>query len=171
MNQINQAETMESCSNLQADRDLLVNENIGLAYSFAKNCQNRGLPLEDLRQEALLGLLEAAEHFEPERGLKFGTYAGYWIKKRLLAALEQENKAVRNTEPLGERDLADHKQQVDARIESSITFPSAMPDLERGVLQLSLNEGLALKEVASRLGISVERVKQLRGKALRRLRS
>ncbi|MDI9524753.1 MAG: sigma factor-like helix-turn-helix DNA-binding protein, partial [Candidatus Cloacimonadota bacterium] len=66
---------------------------------------------------------------------------------------------------------ADHKQQVDARIESSITFPSAMPDLERGVLQLSLNEGLALKEVASRLGISVERVKQLRGKALRRLRS
>ena len=39
MNQINQAEAMESCSNLQADRDLLVNENIGLAYSFAKTAR------------------------------------------------------------------------------------------------------------------------------------
>ena len=170
MKQTNRTDATGSCAGLHADRDGLVNAHIGLAYSFARGCQNRGLPLEDLRQEALLGLLEAAERFDPGRGTQFGTYAVHWIRKRLLAALDSEKAVTSNTEPLGERDLAAPDTQTEPRLEPAICFPASMPVLEQGALHLSINQGLTLKEVAIQLGISVERVKQLRGKALRRLR-
>ena len=153
-----------------SERDSLVNRHIGLACKFALDCQNRGLPLEDLRQEALLGLLEAAQRFEPERGWNFSTYACHWIKKRLRSALARENPAGWKTEPLGERDVAAPDSQNPDLASSEISFPLSMPAAERRVLLLSINQGLPLKEVAARLGISVERVKQLRSKALRRIK-
>ncbi|MDD4223971.1 MAG: sigma-70 family RNA polymerase sigma factor [Candidatus Cloacimonetes bacterium] len=155
------------------ERDRLIENHLRLAYKYAQKYQNRGLPLEDLRQEALLGLLEAARRFEPERGWNFSTYACPWIKKRLLAALAKEKRATAGTEQLGERDLPApelvHRENLEASPDSF--FPLSMPADERRVVLLSVNKGLPLKEVANRLGISVERVKQLRGKALRRLRN
>ncbi|MCB5247494.1 MAG: sigma-70 family RNA polymerase sigma factor [Candidatus Cloacimonetes bacterium] len=153
------------------ERDRLIESHIRLAYKFALGFRNRGLPLEDLRQEALLGLLEAAERFEPERGWNFSTYAGHWIKKRLLAALAKEKTATWGTEQLGETDVAaPESPELGNSQDQALTFPKSMPADERRVVLLSVNKGLPLKEVANRLGISVERVKQLRGKALRRLR-
>ncbi len=163
-------DTAESGHSIHENRDRLISEHIGLAYKFAGGCQNRGLPLEDLRQEALLGLLEAASRFDPERGLKFGTYAGHWIKKALLAALERENCTTRSTELLGERDPAAPDTREEQQCAAPISFPDCLPALERAVLALSINQSLSLKEVARHLDISVERVKQLRGKALRRIR-
>lgn len=77
------------------DPERIVADFKNLAYGLAKSYQFCGLPLDDLRQEALLGLLDAAGKFDPGRGVLFSTYATWWIKKRLLRAARQETKALR----------------------------------------------------------------------------
>ena len=77
------------------DPERIVADFKNLAYGLAKSYQFCGLPLDDLRQEALLGLLDAAGKFDPGRGVLFSTYATWWIKKRLLHAARQETKALR----------------------------------------------------------------------------
>ena len=65
------------------DADTLLRDYGNLARGIARRYRGRGLPLEDLHQEALLGLLQAAKSYR-DRGASFATYAVYWIKKRIL---------------------------------------------------------------------------------------
>ncbi len=68
----------------------LVTENLRLVYTVAKQYHARGMASEDLAQEGMVGLIKAAERFEPERGLKFGTYAVYWIRAYILIAIQND---------------------------------------------------------------------------------
>ena len=66
----------QSCAPVdRADRDELIDSHIGLARSLARRFANRGERLDDLEQVALLGLVGAAERFDPSRGLQFSTFA------------------------------------------------------------------------------------------------
>src|SRR5258706_15815182 len=56
-------------------RDEIVGSQVGLAEYLARRFKNRGEPIEDLIQVALLGLLKAVERFDPSRGLEFSTFA------------------------------------------------------------------------------------------------
>lgn len=79
----------------------LVRANLRFAISEAKRYQNRGLPLEDLIQEANRGLVRAAQKFDPEAGNKFITYAVWWIRQAIRKALAEQSHSVRL--PLGRR--------------------------------------------------------------------
>lgn len=57
------------------DRDQAVRENIGLVHSCARHFRGRGVEYDDLFQAGCLGLVKAVDHFDPERGVKFSTYA------------------------------------------------------------------------------------------------
>ena len=61
-------------------RERLVRFNLRLALSIARRYAGRGLPLEDLMQEGTLGLLRAAERYDPDLGYRFSTYATWWIR-------------------------------------------------------------------------------------------
>ena len=76
-------------------RDHLVRANLRLVVRVARAYAGRGLPLEDLIAEGNLGLLRAAEGFEPARGLRFSTYACYWVRQSVKRALTNTAKAVR----------------------------------------------------------------------------
>lgn len=83
-----------SGGNRQALNDL-VEANLGFVVKVACEYRNLGLPLEDLLNEGNLGLLHAAQRFDAERGNKFVTFAVWWIRKSILAALNQHVSLVR----------------------------------------------------------------------------
>lgn len=76
-------------------RDRLVECNQGLVHKIASDYIGRGLDYEDLVGEGNLGLLRAAEEFDPAFNVRFSTYAAYWIKQAIRAALSDRARTVR----------------------------------------------------------------------------
>ena len=119
----------------------LVTKNLRFVISVAKKYQNRGLPLVDLIGEGNLGLLTAARKFDPAHGVKFISYAVWWIRQAILASLARSGRMVRV--PLNR--TADLSRIVRAS-ES---------------LRQSLGREPTAEEISSHLGLSVELVQSL----------
>lgn len=73
----------------------LVKRNLRFVISVAKRYQNRGLPLTDLIGEGNIGLMTAARKFDPDQGVKFISYAVWWIRQSILASLAKHGRTVR----------------------------------------------------------------------------
>lgn len=73
----------------------LVSSNLRLVIQIARRFQGRGLELEDLIQEGNLGLIRAAELFDPDRGIRFSTYATRWIVQKLSRACDNHSRVIR----------------------------------------------------------------------------
>ena len=67
--------------------DEMIESNLGLLYAVARTYRGRGVPFEDLVQEGGIGLVSAAERFDHDRGVKFSTYAVWWIRRAILDAM------------------------------------------------------------------------------------
>ncbi|MEE9208302.1 MAG: RNA polymerase sigma factor RpoD/SigA [Gemmatimonadota bacterium] len=76
-------------------RETLVRSNLRFVISVAKRYQNRGMAFADLVQEGNVGLITAAVKFDPDQGVKFISYAVWWIRQAILAALAKQSRAVR----------------------------------------------------------------------------
>jgi RNA polymerase primary sigma factor len=87
-----------------AAKDQLVNSNLRLVIANARKYQGHDLPLLDLIQEGILGLIRAAEKFDWRKGYKFSTYATFWIRQALQRALDNRSRTIRIPVHLGQRE-------------------------------------------------------------------
>jgi RNA polymerase primary sigma factor len=88
---------------LQA-KEQLVNSNLRLVISNARKYQGLELPLLDLIQEGILGLIRAAEKFDYRKGFKFSTYATFWIRESIQRAIANRARTIRIPVHIGQRE-------------------------------------------------------------------
>ncbi len=96
---INQAEEVNLAQRIRAGEaealDKLVRSNLRFVVSVAKKYQNQGVSLADLINEGNLGLIRAAHKFDETKGIKFISYAVWWIRQAILQALAEQSRIVR----------------------------------------------------------------------------
>lgn len=76
-------------------RERFINSNLRLAYSIAKKHKATGIDLEDLIQEANIGLMRAVDKYDPERGFRFATMASWWIEQAVNRGICNKSRAIR----------------------------------------------------------------------------
>jgi RNA polymerase primary sigma factor len=99
-------------------KERLVNSNLRLVISNARKYQGHELPLLDLIQEGILGLIRAAEKFDYRKGYKFSTYATFWIRESIQRALANRGRAIRIPVHIGQRErkIGHAEQALAARL-------------------------------------------------------
>lgn len=89
------AEVLAATSRLRAARDILVVSNLRLVMSIARKYTWSSMSFADLVQEGNLGLIKASEKFEHRRGLRFSTYATWWIRQAVSRAIADQARMIR----------------------------------------------------------------------------
>ena len=79
----------------KAAKERLIQCNLRLVVSIAKQYSYRGIPMADLIQEGNIGLMRAVEKFEYHRGFKFSTYATWWIRQAVVRSIESSCRTIR----------------------------------------------------------------------------
>jgi RNA polymerase primary sigma factor len=123
-------------------RSKLIERNLRLVIPVAKKYRGMGLPFGDLIQEGNIGLMRAADKFDPEKGFRFSTYATWWIRQAIQRAVADKGRTIRVPVHMGE------KIRKMAR-----TYNELSAELEREPTD---------EEVAERLGWDVDRVKDVK---------
>ncbi len=85
-------------------KERLVNSNLRLVISNARSYEGLDLPLLDLIQEGMLGLIRAAEKFDWRKGYKFSTYATFWIRESIQRAIANRSRPIRVPVHIGQRE-------------------------------------------------------------------
>jgi RNA polymerase primary sigma factor len=76
-------------------KDRMINANLRLVVAQARRYQGHGLPMEDLVQEGMLGLIRAVEKFDWRKGFKFSTYGTLWIRQAIQRGLQNHGRTIR----------------------------------------------------------------------------
>ena len=167
----------------------IVRHNLKFVAKIAKGYRNQGVPYEDLISEGNLGLIHAIEKYDTERGVPFPSYAVWWIRNSMREAIEKRNNAVfdnaENSEEKyyeifheGERINEDFERKLDELQERNASVSmllECLQERERRIITLfyGLNGGkeMTLDEVSDRMNLTIERVRQIKDKAMMKIKS
>lgn len=110
-----------------AARKQLIEANLRLVIKLIAKYQHCGLPFEDLVQEGNMGLIDAVERFDHQRGVRFATYAGWWIKQHVLRAAANHGRTIRRPPWLIQE--MGHLRKTRAALESKLQRPPTDAEL------------------------------------------
>lgn len=122
-------------------RNYLINCNLKLAYLVASKYDQKGIPILDLIQQANIGLMNAVDRYNPNRGTKFSSYAVFWIKQSIFLYIERQCRMIRLPKYVNE-ELKKIRQLQEKNYRTHQTY-------------------LSDDEVATALNLSIARVKYL----------
>jgi RNA polymerase primary sigma factor len=126
-------------------KERLVNSNLRLVISNARSYEGLDLPLLDLIQEGMLGLIRAAEKFDWRKGYKFSTYATFWIRESIQRAIANRARQIRVPVHIGQRE----RRIGRARASLIATLGREPTDEEIAeAAELELREVLATRDIA-----------------------
>ena len=131
----------------------LVTAYMRLAISMAARFRRYGAPMNDLIQEASLGLMKAAEKFDPDRGVRFSTYAVWWIQAGIQDHVRRNWSLVRTGSTSGQKALFFNLRRVQAKLEREAR--------ERGEV---LDSAQLREKVASEIGVTLAEVQMMEGR-------
>jgi RNA polymerase sigma factor (sigma-70 family) len=151
--------------------DEKISQLFPLVKSIALKYASNNHPLEDLMQEGMIGVIKAVDNFDDSKDTKFSTYAVFWIKKYILDYIAKDSNLAFSEYNENQHDISYDSIQTTSSDTISIDFPPAFPALEKQVIIQLYQHEFTLSEVAKQLKLPRERVRQLREKALRRLKS
>lgn len=125
----------------------LITAYMRLAISMASKFKRYGAPMNDLIQEAGLGLMKAADKFDPDRGVRFSTYAVWWIKASIQDHVMRNWSMVRTGSTSSQKSLFFNMRRVQARLEREAS--TAGQELDRHQLRqmISVEIGVPLHDV------------------------
>jgi RNA polymerase sigma factor (sigma-70 family) len=118
-------------------REQFIQSNLRLVVSFAKAFQNRGVALMDLVLEGNVGLIKAADRFDPELGHRFSTYAKWWIQKEIRAFIDEQKRVIQL--PENARALMNQYRGKRVQMEQAMGRPPALHEVAEA-LQLTASE-------------------------------
>src|SRR5262249_34842247 len=108
-------------------RDHLVRANLRLVVNIARSYGGKGMDLPDLIAEGNLGLLRAAEGFDPTMGTRFSTYASYWIRQYIKRGLLNTGKTIRL--PAYTNDLMNKWRRATAQLQDELGRPPTQEEV------------------------------------------
>ena len=119
-------------------KNQLVNANLRLVVSIARRYSGHGIPMQDLVQDGNIGLIKAADKFDPDKDCRFSTYATWWIRQTIGRGLADKSRSIR---------VPVHVHETMSRV-----YKTA------GELEEQLGRTPTGKEIAGKLGMSQEKV-------------
>ena len=131
----------------EASLHRLINAYMRLAISMAYKFKRYGAPMNDLIQEAGLGLMKAAEKFDPDRGVRFSTYAVWWIKASIQDYVMRNWSMVRTGSTSSQKSLFFNMRRVQARLEREAAAAGETLDKHQLLQMISTEVGVPLHDV------------------------
>lgn len=169
----------------------LINANLRFVVSVAKKYRSSGVPFHDLISEGNIGLMKAARRFDGTKGIKFISYAVWWVRSAIRECIETHNKGSEyqsdeyNTIMCRDSEFEFNPNIINEEYESDlINFNSrkdAVDDLMRSLNEretkillmyfgFGRKEGCTLDEIGSELNLTKERVRQIKDDALSKMK-
>ena len=129
-------------------KNTMINANLRLVVSQARRYQGLGLPLEDLVQEGMLGLIRAVEKFDWRRGFKFSTYGTLWIRQAIQRGLQNSGRTIRIPVHVAQRQVKVRK--VEAQLSAALSREPTDEEIA-AVAELPIEQVVEIRELSRSL--------------------
>ncbi len=126
-------------------KERMINSNLRLVVSQARRYQGHGLPMEDLVQEGMLGLIRAVEKFDWRRGFKFSTYGTLWIRQAIQRGLQNHGRTIRVPVHVAQRQVKVRK--IESELSGRLSREPTDEEIA-AVAELTVDEVAELRELS-----------------------
>ena len=179
-------------------KNRLITSNLRFVVDVAKNYSQCGVPFQDLVAEGNIGLMKAADKFDERKGIKFISYAVWWIRQSIQSCIKEKGNVsyvplpqndngevvCEDNESVEEVNKSDimfsnieeeyEKEQEDKNKEMVDKIMTCLDERERNIIidyfGLGENKELTLDEMGKKYGLTNERVRQIKEKAMRKMK-